>query len=129
MPVSLLVSDDGESLLTFVGRTGNDFLEALRSLHLSLPSFSNSTSPRQPLTGARTGLFAGNATATMPVFALSGDALARFGQDLAPFGLSREPLSIEGSVVKPESFPHARSFRLFFLPEYFQPRRDKAAKQ
>ena len=29
MPVSLLVYGDGSSLVTFVGRTGNDFLEML----------------------------------------------------------------------------------------------------
>lgn len=30
MPVSLLVAADGSSLLAFAGRTGNDFLDALR---------------------------------------------------------------------------------------------------
>lgn len=125
MPVSLLISDDGASLLTFVGRTGNDFMEALRDVHIALPSFANATRLGLPGPGARTNLFAGNSTATMPVFAISGDALARLlpSHDLQPFGLSEVPLSIEGSVAKPESFPHARALRLFSMPDYFQPRR------
>ncbi|MDR2055213.1 MAG: hypothetical protein LBQ10_05025, partial [Desulfovibrio sp.] len=36
MPVSLLVVADGSSLLGFVGRTGNDFLDVLRSTKLPL---------------------------------------------------------------------------------------------
>lgn len=121
MPVSLLVSDDGESLLTFVGRTGNDFLEALRNVHLPLPSFGNSTGFGMPHLNSSASLFAGNATATLPVFSVSGDAIAHL--NLEPFGLSHEPLSIEGSVAKPDSFPHARVLRPFFLRDYFQPRK------
>lgn len=128
MPVSLLVADDGESLLTFVGRTGNDFLEALRSLRLRLPSFGNSTAASPSLASMQTGLFAGNATSTLPVFAISGDTLVNFGQELEPFGLSRERLSIEGNVVKPDSFPHARTVRPFFLQDYFQPRRIRSTQ-
>lgn len=128
MPVSLLVSDDGESLLTFVGSTGNDFLEALRGLRLRLPSFGNATVASPSLAGVQTGLFAGNATSTLPVFAISGDSLVNLGQELEPFGLSREPISIEGNVVKPDSFPHARTLRPFFLPDYFQPRRIRSAQ-
>lgn len=128
MPVSLLVSDDGESLLTFVGRTGNDFLEALRGLRLRLPSFGNAAVATQAPAGIQTGLFAGNATSTLPVFAISGDTLVNLGQKLEPFGLSRERLSIEGSVVKPDSFPHARTVRPFLLPDYFQPRHIRSAQ-
>lgn len=128
MPVSLLVSDDGESLLTFVGRTGNDFLEALRGLRLRLPSFANATAASPSLAGMQTGLFAGNATSTLPVFIISGDTLVDLGQELEPFGLSRERLSIEGRVVRPESFPHAHTVRSFFLPDYFQPRRIHSAQ-
>lgn len=121
MPVSLVVSDDGTSLLSFVGRTGNDFLEVLRNVLLPVPSFGNSTGYGLPPLSGQTSLFAGNATTTLPVFSLSGDALARL--DLAPFGLSHQPISIEGAVEKPETFPHSRKFRLFFLPDYFQPKR------
>lgn len=124
MPVSLLVSGDGSSLLSFVGRTGNDFVETLRNAHLPLPSFGNSTriAPARP--NANPGIFAGNATASMPVFAVGGlpgrmDAIS----GLVPFGLSQEPLSIEGPVAKPKHFPHARAIRAFRLPDYFRPRR------
>lgn len=128
MPVSLLVSGDGSALFSFVGRTGDDFLNALRGAHLPLPSFGNSTKPAHPaLAGGAASLFAGNATSTLPVFSISGGSLARAEtiNQLAPFGLSSQPLSIEGSVVKPESFPHARAIRPFRLPDYFQPRRPR----
>ena len=125
MPVSLLVADDGGSLLTFVGLTGNDFLEALRKGRRHLPSFGNSTGFGLAGLSTRTSLFAGNATTSMPVFALSRDALEYLnsGHELEPFGLSDERISIEGQVTKPDSFPHSRSIRLFSLPDYFQPRR------
>lgn len=120
MPVSLLVSGDGSSLLTFVGRTGNDFLEVLRRANTPLPSFGNSTSPRRDslsLTPANTGLFAGNATASLPVFALSGDVLAKqaWFDSLAPFGFSSRPLSIEGQAAKPDiTTLRKKRYKIFF---------------
>lgn len=125
MPISLLVSDDGGSLLTFVGRTGNDFLETLRKRRLQLPSFGNSTRTGSTSIPARTTLFAGNATTSMPVLVVPGDALASLeaGHELDPFGLSDEKVSIEGDVTRPAHFPHARSLRPFAMPDYFQPRR------
>lgn len=128
MPVSLLVSDDGASLLAFVGRTGNDFIEDLRNVHLPIPSFGNSTGHGMPRMAGQTGIFAGNATAVMPVFPIRGDGLADFNSRLEPFGLSQEPLRIEGRVEKPDISPRARNFRVFFLPDYFKPRRDRAGK-
>ena len=119
MPVSLLVSADGNSLFSFVGRTGNDFMEVLKKAHLPLPTFGNATwaSVNSP---ARSHLFAGNATASLPVIALSGETISRLESRLQPFGLSDAPLSIEGAVAKPESFPHAKSLRPFFLPDFFK---------
>lgn len=129
MPVSLLVSDDGTSLFTFVGLTGNDFMEVLKKVHFPLPSFGNSTGQKSALPSGETGLFAGNATASLPVFNISGDRLANLdASQLQPFGLSSEPLSIEGQVMKPNIFPHARPFRSLFLPDYFQPRRLQTGK-
>lgn len=121
MPVSLLVTGDGAALLTFVGRTGNDFLEALRQA--GLPSLGNSTHPVSlPAITAdgKASLFAGNATASLPVITLSGDVLSRqeWFQDLEPFGLSAMPLSIEGKVAKPNS-PISR-YRVLFLPDSFR---------
>lgn len=126
MPVSLLVSGDGASLLTFVGRTGNDFLETLREAWLPLPTMGNST--RVPSWRAKSGapsLFAGNATATMPVLSLPGETLAKEGwlANLQPFGLSPRPLRIEGEVTRPEFVPAAKKYRILFLPDHFQPRR------
>lgn len=125
MPVSLLASDDGASLFSFVGLTGNDFMEVLKKVHMPLPSFANATRKGAPLAQRRTGLFAGNSTASMPVFSLSGNIMTAL-DDLRPFGLSSEPLSIEGPVEKPEHFPHARSLRLSFLPDFFQPHRARS---
>ena len=41
VPVSLLVSQDGSSLVSFVGRTGNDFLEILHRSDVRMPSLLN----------------------------------------------------------------------------------------
>lgn len=124
MPISLLVSGDGDALVTFVGRTGNDFLEALRNGHL--PSIGNSTVYGMNAR-ARTGnLVAGNSSVSMPVLPLSKDILSllQTGHELEPFGLTDEKISIEGTVAKPQNFPHSRSLRLFSLPDYFQPRKN-----
>ena len=51
MPVSLLVSGDGSSLLTFVGRTGNDFLDVLRRTDVRMPSLLNATAARDAADG------------------------------------------------------------------------------
>lgn len=127
MPVSLLVSRDGAALFTFVGRTGNDFLEALREAFLPFPSFGNSTrSDAHFLTPTgETGLFAGNAASSMPVIPLTTDLFTNRAlfTNLVPFGLSPEPLSIEGKVEKPEIFPASRKRVLFFMQDYFQPRK------
>ena len=117
MPVSLLVSDDGSSLLTFVGRTGNDFLDVLRRTAVRMPSLL--------LTGG-TVLMAGSAASSMPVIYLTGEGFARAApspDQLQPFGLSDKPLSIEGQVVKPTHLSPAKRYRLFFQPQYLQPRR------
>ena len=47
VPVSLLATSTGNSLISFVGQTGNDFLALLRKAELRLPSFfNNSTQTR-----------------------------------------------------------------------------------
>lgn len=121
MPVSLLVSTDGASLLGFVGQTGNDFLEVLRNAYLPFPSFGNSTRKGAiPLKNA--GVFAGNSTASLPVFTLPDDPAASrtLVSRLFPFGLSPLPLSIEGSLEKPETVTREKKFRNFYLPDNFQ---------
>ena len=125
MPVSLLVAGNGKALLTFVGRTGNDFLEVLKATDLPLPSLLNATkSHSNPLPlPANCGLFAGNATASLPVIALSGEKLAAHQDKLQPFGLSDQPLCIEGEILRPAATSKAKSCRLFFLPAFLQPKR------
>lgn len=121
MPVSLLVSSDGSSLLSYVGQTGNDFLEVLRKAYLPFPSFANATREKFNNKANSRQIFAGNSTASMPVFSfpaspvISPDWISHF----QPFGLSDEPLSIEGSVSRPEIIPLPKKYRTFFLPDRF----------
>lgn len=124
MPVSLLVSSDGSSLLGFAGKTGNDFLEVLRHAYLPFPSFANATREKFHTFFSSTEkgrLFAGNATASMPVInitqapGINPEWISHF----QPFGLSDQPLSIEGNVSKPEVLPAQKKYRIFFLPEKF----------
>lgn len=114
MPVSLLVSRDGSSLLSFVGKTGNDFLETLRQETFVLPSFGNGTLPRKH--AVKTDLFAGNATAVMPVFAADSLPGEEWLKKLVPFGFSPAPLAIEGSPAPPRASSAAKKYRNFYLP-------------
>jgi len=101
VPVSLLVSRDGMSLVSFVGQTGNDFLELLRRADVRLPSLLTS------ILGSSHGgsmLLAGRAQRSMPVLYVLGDRLAAMPQGLQglqPFGLSDKPLSRATSPCRP----------------------------
>ncbi len=46
VPVSLLATSEGTSLVSFVGRTGNDFLELLHREDMRMPSLLNGTTPQ-----------------------------------------------------------------------------------
>lgn len=127
MPVSLLVADDGSNLFTFVGRTGNDFMEVLKKVHTPLPTLGNATWAL-PGGAKETGLVAGNATASLPVMPFSRANLEG-GLAPQPFGLSTEPLSIEGRVMKPAIFPHARSLRVIFRPDFLRPELQKLSSR
>ena len=110
VPVSLLVSRDGMSLVSFVGQTGNDFLELLRRADVRLPSLLTS------ILGSSHGgsMLLGDRLAAMP----------QGLQGLQPFGLSDKPLSIEGNIsLPPRRNPAARSYRLHIDPRYLDPRR------
>lgn len=123
MPVSLLVAGDGASLFTFVGRTGNDFLEALRATDIPLPSLLNGAAANSSAVSRGAALFAGNATSSLPVIPLNSESFAALAQEsgkLQPFGLSEEPLSIEGHAVRPKALSPVKRYRLFVLPGYLQ---------
>ena len=135
MPVSLLVYGDGSSLVTFVGRTGNDFIDMLRRAEISMPSLLNATSQRSsagksvsPSANATAVLMAGSSSSSLPVFNVSGEGLSRMdvppGQ-LQPFGLSDKALSIEGEVTAPQRLSTVKQYRLLFQPQYLQPRRNQ----
>lgn len=124
MPVSLLVSADGMSLLTFVGRTGNDFLELLRETDVPLPSLLNATMTAEAMNrGPR--LLAGGPNNAMPVLPMaSGAGNGRDeGTPLTHFGLSANPLAIEGAVERPENASQGKKYRISFNSRFFQPRR------
>jgi hypothetical protein len=130
MPVSLLVSGDGSSLVTFVGRTGNDFLEELRKT--PMPSALNATVQRSmpvdgiPQESGDATLTAGGGTGSLPVICLSGRGgrMSSLAEHLQPFGFSDKPLSIEGNVSKPAGLSPTKQFPQFFQPHYLQPRRN-----
>ena len=134
MPVSLLVYGDGSSLVTFVGRTGNDFIDVLRRAEVSMPGLLNATSQRSsskavtPSANATAVLMAGSSSSSLPVFNVSGEGLSRMdvppGQ-LQPFGLSDKALSIEGEVTAPQRLSTVKQYRLLFQPQYLQPRRNQ----
>lgn len=131
MPVSLLVAGDGASLFTFVGRTGNDFLEALRATDLPLPSLLNAASANSRAVSRGAALFAGNATSSLPVIPLNSESFAGLLEEpgkLQPFGLSDEPLSIEGHAVRPKSLSPVKSYRLFVLPQYLGPSKGQRSR-
>lgn len=113
MPISLLVANDGSALLSFVGKTGNDFLSTLAKGNFNMPSFGNGTFSAK--TATKTGLFAGNATTSLPIFTTSGPA-GEWLNHLAPFGFSVSPLPIEGQPDIPPASPRARKYKTFYLP-------------
>lgn len=120
MPVSLFVSGDRAALMPFVGQTGNDFLEVMRKSWFPLPSFGNSTYyHRGALIAQPEGLYAGTPGASMPVAPFAGDLRSGL-RGLQPFGLSPEPLDIEGEVSKPAVSAPPRKYRLLDSRDFFK---------
>lgn len=127
VPVSLLINQDGTALVSFVGRTGNDFLEILHRTDIRMPSLlNNATSRAGSGSSATTLLLTGNADRSMLVFYIVGDGASRTSvpmNDLVPFGLSATPLYVEGSIRLPDQPSPDRLHRLTLDPQYLQPRR------
>lgn len=127
VPVSLLINQDGTALVSFVGRTGNDFLEILHRTDIRMPSLLNNATSRvsnkQPST---TLLLTSNADRSMLVFYIVGDGASRTNvpmSELVPFGLSATPLYVEGNISLPAQPSPDRLYRLNLDPQYLQPRR------
>ncbi len=132
VPVSLLVSSTGTSLISFVGQTGNDFLALLRRAELRLPSlFNNSTQSkdgdllRHPEKLGSQTLSAGSSSSSLPVISLSDDSVfsltARPGI-VRPFGFSDTPLQIEGNIALPDPQVQQPRYHILVEPQYLQPR-------
>ncbi|MDR2573079.1 MAG: hypothetical protein LBC94_01825 [Desulfovibrio sp.] len=140
MPVSLLVVADGSSLLGFVGRTGNDFLDALRGwrlpLLLGLASSGSVASEKSaeksgeeasiPASFAGvSGLFVtGSGLTSLPVIQTNSSlaAIPLVSGRLLPFGFSESPLPIEGEIVPPAKSVPQSQYRLVVDPRYLRPR-------
>lgn len=101
VPVSLLTAGDGRSMITFVGRTGNDFLGILHKTDIRVPPLLSEGGPDMPASNA-TVLMAETAIGNVPVLYCTGKTFARMGLDeeWLPFGLSEKPLLLEGQVGK-----------------------------
>jgi hypothetical protein len=122
--VSLLTSRDGTHMVAQVGRTGNDFLHALRaepSGKEKLPSAPSSAQaddagagsrgagePAEafspPLAANATVLMATTAVGNMPVIYATGHSFAdmeRLRNGYVPFGLSESSYLLEGAVKGP----------------------------
>ena len=136
VPVSLLATSEGTSLVSFVGRTGNDFLQLLHREDMRMPSLLNGTAPRGSdgttpknldFAGFRVRhLMAGDSSNSLPVIYLNGDSLAKLSPNLdalKPIGLSDTPLSIEGEIARPDPFQLAPRYHILVDPKYLQPRR------
>jgi hypothetical protein len=149
MPVSLLVVADGSSLLGFVGRTGNDFLDVLRGAKLSFfpgLTFNGDADKKSTVKfgetagyrgdaagifgraspGGMSGVFVtGNGLTSLPVIQVNGGSatLPFTLEQLLPFGFSDKPLPIEGDVSPPSKSPPVHRYRLVFEPQYLQPRK------
>lgn len=127
VPVSLLVSQDGSSLVSFVGRTGNDFLEILHRSDVRMPSLlNNATGKVSSGHPAATVLLAGHADRRIMVIYIVGDGATRTAvpmSELEPFGLSSKPLSVEGLATLPAQSGVNHPRRLNLDTGYLQPRR------
>lgn len=125
VPVSLLTARDGQSMITFVGRTGNDFLRILHKTDILRPEISDLEGGRMPPRGSNaTVLMADTAIGNVPVFYCTGKGFARLGaQDWLPFGLSEKPLQLEGQAGRPLHMAgngRNKKFRRYLLQQRLQ---------
>lgn len=124
VPVSLLTSKDGQSMVTFVGRTGNDFLSMLHKTSIRPPQ-AGGQGQTSPANNA-TVLMAESPVGSIPVFYATGKGFARM--DLAdgwlPFGLAEKPLLLEGQAAKPLSLGNEKKQKMrnmWFMQRWQRP--------
>ena len=122
VPVSLLTSRDGRSMVTLVGKTGNDFLHTLGRVNITPPAHLDPSAGKRlavPPSNNATILMADTAIGAVPVFYVTGHGFARMdlsSREWLPFGLSEKPLLLEGQAVKPLQCSKVRKYRHIFLP-------------
>lgn len=104
VPVSLLTAHDGQSMITLVGRTGNDFLRTLHKTDIRHPRDVGNAPRSMPESNATAVLMADTAIGNVPVFYCTGKGFARMElpeDQWQPFGLSEKPMLLEGQAGKP----------------------------
>lgn len=113
IPVSLLTAGDGSPMIAQVGLTGSDFLNFLRSSGKPFvsqePEINNNLFDKNqnfPIpTADVTILKTGNETEDVPVLYATGNSFEQLSlvpENWAPFGLTEQPLAIEGQIAKPK---------------------------
>ncbi len=132
VPVSLLVTNTGTSLISFVGQTGNDFLALLRKAELRLPSFlcGGKASADLPLgknhPDSKT-LTCGSSVFNLPVISLSDDSVFKLAATpglLQPFGFSDKTRGIEGDVSMPGDEAGLVRYHILVDPNYLAPHQE-----
>lgn len=128
VPVSLLVTSTGTSLVSFVGETGNDFLALLRKAEMRFPSFFFSSRDNdQALSGQKADIRAilcRNTEFCLPVISLSDDSVFKMTATpglLQPFGFSDSTKNIEGDVSMPSSDQGRLRYHILVDPDYLVP--------
>lgn len=127
VPVSLLVTSTGTSLVSFVGETGNDFLALLRKAEMRFPSFFFSKDNDQALSGQKADIrtiLCRNTEFCLPVISLSDDSVFQMTATpglLQPFGFSDSTKNIEGDVSMPSSDPGRLRYHILVDPDYLAP--------
>lgn len=114
VPVSLLTSRDGSTMITLVGKTGNDFLQTLGR------AASGSFLHNRDLPSAQGAILlqAHTAAGTVPVIYVAGSDFSRMDlseEEWLPYGLSATALRMEGRPAKPLRVSKARKYRHIFL--------------
>lgn len=117
VPVSILTSRDGSTMVTLVGRTGNDFLETLGRAESGLSRQAGGVVP-PPTDPNLTLLQAHTAAGIVPVIYAAGNDFSRMDlseKEWLPYGLSATALQVEGRPVKPLHLSKTRKYRHIFL--------------